>query len=265
MKSGSLFLAAGTCALTLALTTVTVAQPVAERSPSAGMWETPRTPAGRPDFSGFWSQPQHVEPREGGVATTFTKEKMPAFVPGGEELFYKERTGDPFLDEPRAFCMPSGFPSAFFGPYPVQIVQNDDWLVMVTEFERATRLIPLDGRPHRDGIEPTYYGDPVGHWEGDELVIETRNFRRWTLDDYYYVDPDEHRMHSDAFRTVERLRRVDEHTLSYEFTVDDPKIFTEPWTEPMQMTLHPEWEQVGLYEFHCLENNRCPGGDCSNR
>ena len=49
----------------------------------------------------------------------------------------------------------------------------------------------------------------------------------------------------------------------YEFTVDDPKIFTKPWTESLQMKLHPEWEKVGLYEFFCLENNRCPGGDCS--
>jgi hypothetical protein len=225
-------------------------------------WEMPRTANGRPDFSGFWSQPVHIEPRGGG-ATTFTKEKFPPFVPGGQELFYKPHTGDPYLDEPRAFCMPSGFPSAYFGPYPVQIVQNDDWLVMITEFERATRLIPLDGRRHREAIEPTYYGDSVGYWEGDTLVIDSRNFKRWTLDDYYYQNPDEYRMHSDAFHTIERLTRIDETTLSYEFMVDDPKIFTEPWTEPMQMTLHPEWEEVGLYEFVCQENNRCPGGDCS--
>ena len=225
-----------------------------------GAWQTPRTPSGKPDFSGFWSQPMHAEPRGG--ATTFTRDNMSDFVPGGEMLFIKPRTGDPRLDEPRAYCMPSGFPSAYFGPYPVQIVQSGDWLVMVTEYERATRLIPLDGRAHREGLEPTYYGDSVGHWEGDTLVIDSRNFKRWTLDDYYYVDPDEYRMHSDAFRTIERLTRVDENTLSYEFTIDDPKIFTEPWTEELQMTLHPEWEETGLYEFFCQENNRCPGGEC---
>jgi len=71
-------------------------------------------------------------------------------------------------------------------------------------------------------------------------------------------------MHSDAFHTIERLRRVDADTLSYEFTVDDPKIFAKPWTETLQMKLHPEWDKVGLYEFFfCLENNRCPGGNCS--
>src|SRR5690606_37864907 len=85
MKSCSIFFAAGTCALTLTLTlalsAVTSAQPVAEPPLSPDSWETPRTPAGKPDFSGFWSQPQHVEPRAGGGATTFTKEKMPEFVP----------------------------------------------------------------------------------------------------------------------------------------------------------------------------------------
>ena len=110
------------CAVLLALSSVASAQ-----SPAG--WESPRTPNGKPDFSGFWSQPRHVVPRPGG-ATTFTKEKMPPFVPGGEALFYEPRTGDPRHDEPRAFCQPSGFPSAFFGPYPVQIVQTDDWLVM---------------------------------------------------------------------------------------------------------------------------------------
>ena len=96
-------------------------------------------------------------------------------------------------------------------------------------------------------------------------MIDSRHFKRWSLDDYYYVNPAEYRMHSDAFHTIERLRFVDRGTLSYEFTVDDPKIFTAPWTEQLEMKLHPEWEATGLYEFVCAENNRCPGGDCSAR
>jgi hypothetical protein len=69
-------------------------------------------------------------------------------------------------------------------------------------------------------------------------------------------------MHTEAFHTIERLRRIDAGTISYEFTVDDPNIFTAPWTEQFEMKHRPEWESVGLYEFVCEENNRCPGGKC---
>ena len=71
-----------------------------------------------------------------------------------------------------------------------------------------------------------FYGDPVGHWEGDTLVIETTNFKRWGLDDYYYTNPKEYRMHSDALRTIERISGKNEKTLNYELTLDDPKTFT---------------------------------------
>lgn len=219
----------------------------------------PRTPDGKPDFSGFWDNP-HTPGKPGG-ATNFDKARMAPFRRGGEALFLEPRTGDPRHDEPRAFCMPSGFPSGMLAPYPIQIVQSPGWLVMVGEFQRTTRLIPLDGRPHRD-VEPTYYGESVGRWEGDTLVIDSRNFKRWSLDDYYYVDPTQYRMHTEALRTIERLRRVNANTIAYQITIDDPKIFTAPWSQDLEMMAHPEWEKIGLYEYVCQENNRCEGGNC---
>jgi hypothetical protein len=223
----------------------------------------PRTSEGKPDFSGMWDNPKAVVPGRGpSPATVFDRSKFPPFKPGGE-AFFEPRTGDPRHDEPRAYCMPSGFPSAFLGPYPVQMIQNAKTLVMVTEFMRVTRIIPLDGRPHQADIEPTYYGDPVGKWEGETLVVDTTHFKRWSLDDYYYQNSKEYRMHSDAFHTIERLTRVDANTIKYDFTVDDPKIFTKPWTENWEFKLHPEWEKTGLYEMVCNENNRCPGGQCA--
>jgi hypothetical protein len=220
----------------------------------------PKTADGKPDFSGMWDNPK--EPGSRGAATVFDRSKMAPFVPGGEALFYEARTGDPRHDEPRAFCMPSGFPSAFLGPYPVQIIQTPQHLVMATEFMNVTRIIPLDGRPHKTDIEPTFYGEPVGHWESDTLVIEAKNYKRWSLDDWYYQNPKEYRMHTEALRTVERLRRTDADTIAYEFTVDDPKIFTKPWSVQWEMKRHPEWDKTGLYEMVCNENNRCEGGKC---
>src|SRR4051812_19152238 len=234
---------------------------VAAQGPAKLSGVVPRTTAGKPDFSGMWDNPKPASGPMRGPATVFDKSKFPAFKPGGEP-FYEPRTGDPRHDEPRAFCMPSGFPSAFLGPYPIQLIQTPKTLVMVTEFMRVTRIIPLDGRPHAKDIEPTFYGEPIGHWEGDTLVIDATNYKRWSLDDWYYQNPKEYRMHSDAFHTIERLRRVDANTVSYQFTVDDPQIFTRPWTVDWEMTLHPEWEKTGLFEMVCNENNRCEGGNC---
>jgi hypothetical protein len=110
-----------------------------------------------------------------------------------------------------------------------------------------------------------FYGDPVGHWEGDTLVIETNNFRRWSLDDYYYTNPKEFRMHSDALVTTGRLTWKNKDTISYVLQIDDPKIFTRPWPQEFEIKAKPEWDKVGLFEYNCEENNRCPGGKCESK
>lgn len=220
------------------------------------------TADGKPDFSGMYEWPKASSgERCRCSATIFDRNLFAPFKPGGE-AFLEPRTGDPRHDEPRSYCMPAGFPSGMLSANAVQFTQNKDYLVMVHEFQRMSRVIPLDGRPHRKGIEPSYYGDPVGHWEGDTLVIETTNFKRWSLDDYYYTNPKEYRMHSDAMRTVERIKWKDGKTLSYALTIEDPKIFTRAWSQEFTMDAKPEWDKDGLYEYVCEENNRCPGGKC---
>jgi hypothetical protein len=217
-----------------------------------------RTAEGKPDFNGMWQNPRA---KGKGENTNFDRTLMAPLKPGGE-MFLEPRTGDARHDDPRAFCFPSGFPSNMLAAYPIQIVQSKDTMVIVHEFMRMTRIIPLDGRPHRDDIEPTYFGDSVGRWEGDGLVIDSTHFKRWSLDDSHYANPNQYRMHSDALHTIERIHFVDDKTISYNLTIDDPKIFTAPWSEEFFMTYKPEWDKAGLYEFVCEENNRCPGGQC---
>lgn len=241
----------------LALTTASGFAQIAISAPQS----QPRTADGKPDFSGIYEWPKAVSGESGVPATIFDRKNFAPFKPGGE-AFLEPRTGDPRHDEPRDFCLPAGFPSGMLSASAVRFVQNKTFLVMAHEFQGMTRLIPLDGRPHRKGIEPGFYGDPVGHWEGDTLVVETTNFRRWSLDDYFYKNPKEYRMHSDALRTVERISWKDSKTLAYQMTIDDPKIFTAPWSQDFTMTLHPDWDQMWIFEYVCEENNRCPGGKC---
>ena len=223
--------------------------------------DVPRMPDGKPDFSGIYTPPATVNATGPRGNLIFNADKMAPVKPGAESLLYEARNGDPRHDEPRAMCLPSGFPSGMLYILPIQIVQNPKYVVIIPELQRAARIIPTDGRPHRKGIEPSYYGDSVGRWEGDTLVIDTVNFKRWILDDYHYTDPTKTRWHSDALRTTERLKR-DGNNLLYQVTIDDPKIFTRPFSQDFELTFRPDWEELGLLEYVCEENNRCAGGNC---
>ena len=223
--------------------------------------DVPRMPDGKPDFSGIYTAPSTVNATGPRGNLIFNADKMAPVKPGAESLLYPPRTGDARKDERRAVCLPSGFPSGMLYILPIQIVQNPKHIVIIPELQRAPRIIPLDGRPHRTGLEPTYYGDSVGKWEGDTLVIDSVNFKRWILDDYHYTDPTKSRWHSDALHTVERLRR-EGNKLHYQITIDDAKIFTKPFSQDFELTLRPDWDQIGLLEYVCEENNRCAGGNC---
>jgi len=85
------------------------------------------------------------------------------------------------------------------------------------------RIISIDGRGHRINANPTAYGDSVGHWDGNTLVIETTNFSEdtWFGEEGYF--------HSDAMRVTERLWREGEN-LVWQATVEDAKVLTAPWT-----------------------------------
>ena len=206
----------------------------------------PRTPDGKPDFSGIYEWPKTNEGEKCACsATIFNKAKFPPLKPGGEPL-YEPRTGDPRHDEPRDFCLPAGFPSGMLSANAVRFVQNKTFLVMAHEFQAMTRLIPLDGRPHRKGLEPGFYGDPTGHWEGDTLVVESNNFRddEW-LDIVGTPTTDELKM-------TERFTRIDYGHMNIDITIDDPKAFTKPWTVRHQQEIMPDSD---IIEFICQENN----------
>ena len=123
----------------------------------------------------------------------------------------------------------------------VQISQAPGYVTLVVEMVHDARVIPLDGRPHLPQRIRQYTGDSRGRWDGRTLVIDTTNFLRETS----------FRGSSANLHLVERLTRVDADTLLYEFTVEDPKTWTRPWTAavPMKRADSP------IYEYACHEGN----------
>jgi hypothetical protein len=218
----------------------------------------PRMPDGKPNFTGVWAGPaftHNVGPGDTDTprVTNFDRNKMAPFLPGAEPKFRQPPTGDIRHDDPTAVCLPDGHPREVLAPYATEIVQTPDTVVILYEYMHFFRVIPIN-KPHPREVELSFMGDAVAKWEGDTLVIDTIGLREWTLSA-------SNGWHSDALHTIERLRHTDPTTVSYEITVDDPKIFTRPWTQEFQMKLHPTWK---LLEQICEENNRCEAGKCTD-
>src|SRR5262245_44293693 len=97
--------------------------------------DTPRMPDEKPDFSGIYTQPSTVNPTGPRGNLIFNADKMAPVKPGAESLLYEARNGDPRHDEPRAMCLPSGYPSGMLYILPIQIVQNPKYNVIIPELQ----------------------------------------------------------------------------------------------------------------------------------
>jgi hypothetical protein len=122
----------------------------------------------------------------------------------------------------------------------LQIVQGAGYVALETEMIHDVRIIPTDGRPHIPKTIHQWYGDSVGHWEGNTLVIDTTNFT--DLSPF----PGAQNLHM-----IERLTRADEDTILYQFTVEDPGMWAKPWSGELPITRI----DGQLYEYACHEAN----------
>ena len=147
--------------------------------------------------------------------------------------------------DPAFYCAPKGFPRV--GP-PTEIVQNPKTLVFLYDTvnsseQNAFRVISTDGRPHDTTLNPSYYGDSIGHWEGNTMVIDVTNF----VDDTWLSQNGT--IHSDQMHVVEKLTR-EGNVIFWEVSIDDPKVFTRPWVYSRHL-IH------GLEGGHALEEAPC--------
>jgi hypothetical protein len=129
-----------------------------------------------------------------------------------------------------------------------QIVQGPGYVAFRNEMIHESRVIPLDGRPHVSPTIKMVMGDSRGHWEGNDLVVETTNF----TDKIGVGLSGGGTPNSAAMRLIERFTRVSTDRIRYEATVDDPRTWTGPWTVAFPMTRTPEY---GMFEYACHEGN----------
>jgi hypothetical protein len=250
-----------TSILTTAVATALVwlpAQTVLAAPQTGAAGSVPRMADGHPDLSGVWWRGSDIGGRPAGGAPTGARGAAPATPqqpppPSFTSLYQpwaqqKAKTlGD--KDDPSLRCIPTSFGTlnvSLFGVGGVgQIVQTPKFVVLLTETYHGFKIVPTDGRPHRDDVPPAYRGDSVGRWEGDTLVVDTTNFS----DVPWMFAEGRVSFHSDELHLIERYRRVDANTLEITATVEDPKVLTAPWTVPKQtLTLAP-FDQI--MELNC--------------
>ncbi len=242
MRKRSTLAAAAAAALGL---TSAVAQPPGDAAKAASA-PTPRLPDGTVDLggNGIWNLWWVTDFGRQLVG----REDVP-FLPWTRAMYEYNKSNNVAYD-PQGFCLPPGGPRAFGTPYPAEIIQQNDRIVVIFEGgAHVWREIHMDGRelPDPDTLTPTYFGYSVGHWEGDTLVIETVGFNEKTWLNFGGY------MHTDELRTIERITRPNRDTLHYEATLIDPGAYSEPWTIAWDI----EWlEGAELAEYICQENNQ---------
>jgi hypothetical protein len=196
----------------------------------------PRTAGGKPDLSGLW---QRISPK---YARNVAADLKPGEVQPWAEALFQHRTEDFGKDHMGYQCLPWG-PNYSNSERKAKIIQTPNQIVMLDE-DLTYRQIFLDGRALETNPNPSWMGYSVGHWDGGTLVVESFGFN-----DRTWLDRDGH-PHSEALRMTERYRRPDFGHLEIEITLNDPKVYTRPWTVALRAELDPDTE---LLEAVCNE------------
>jgi hypothetical protein len=193
---------------------------------------TPRTAAGKPDFSGVWWSPSTTDPGK------------PEWLPSAVAIA-KQRADNNRKDSPQAHCLPP--PVLRLGPI-FQFVQSQAFLIVISDDDSpGFHQIYLDGRSHPKDPNPAWYGHAVAKWDGDTLVVDKIGFN-----DKAWLDQEGHPV-TEKLHLVERYRRPDLGHLEMESTVEDPGVLAKPYTMKRVADLAASEE---IYEFICPENNQ---------
>jgi hypothetical protein len=228
---------------------------------ASGAYAPARTADGKPDLNGIWQAVntahwdllEHAA-RQGPVTALGAAFSVPGGlgVVEGNEIPYQQwaaarrkANGERWLtDDPEIKCYMPGVPRATYMPYPFQIVQTPDNILMAYEFASASRIVRM-GQPGEAPAD-SWMGWSRGRWDGDTLVVDVT-----ALGDQTWFDRAGN-FHSDALHVVERYAAAGPDVLRYEATIEDPKVFTRPWKISMPLYRRTE-ARAQLFEYKCVE------------
>ena len=237
-------------------------------------YEAPRLiGTGNPDLNGVWQTLNtanwNIEPHAAGRAAFAELQGAIGAVPAGQgvveggEIPYQEwaeaqrqinfeqrftrpidRQTNETTGDPEAKCYLPGVPRATYLPYPFRIVQTPSQILIAYEYANATRVVHMDREPVSPSL--SWMGWSIGRWEGDTLVVEVTDQLASTWFDRAG------NFHSEDLRVVERYTPIGPDHLMYEATIEDPAVFTRPWTIRMPLYRRIE-ENAQILEFKCVE------------
>jgi hypothetical protein len=222
----------------------------------------PRTPDGKPNLNGIWQALNtanwDLEPHQARPSAVLAFGAVGAVPPGpgvveGDEIPYqpwaaakkKENAATWLTADPEVKCYLPGVPRATYMPFPFQIVQTANTIVIAYEYANASRVIPIANEKEESPAD-MWMGDSLGRWDGDTLVVDVKSFNDRTWFDRAG------NFHSDALHVIERYTPIDANAINYEATIEDPKVFTRPWKITMPLYRHLE-KNAQLLEFKCVE------------
>ncbi len=197
----------------------------------------PRTADGKIDLSGVWGPDPNI-------MTNISQALKPGETLPLQPWALKLTNERLPKDDPNANCLPAGVPR--MAPYPWKIVQTPNLIVFLIEGNMHTYRQIFMGGSHPKDLDPTWYGDSRGKWDGDTLVVDTIGFN-----DKFWFDAAGH-PHTDKLHIIERYRRVDFGHMEFEVTIDDPGAYTKPFT----LHGHSPLENTEIMEYFCVENNQ---------
>jgi hypothetical protein len=195
---------------------------------------TPRTTDGKPDLGGLWNAV------DGRFLTNIAKRAgiTVPFQPWAQDVFNERQTTEG-RDRPAGRCLPHSIPDAMLVPnYPWKIVQTPGLVVILFENFTQYRQVFTDGRDFPTERHPTWFGYSIGKWDGDTFVVDTIGFN-----DKSWLDDGGH-PHTEALHTTERFRRIDFGHMEVEFTIDDVRAYTKPWTVTVPFALLPDTDII---------------------